>query len=92
MKNSAVTLQIERVFKALQEERSFLWTEAQLNAVQAELEELYAHFKNGETFLKYGKKQRILESTYMLTDSAQPLGDTLLGKEILQLQRVYDKL
>ena len=56
------------------------------------MEELYTHFKNGEVFFKYGKKQRMLESTYIMTDSIRNLSNTSLGKEIIKLQEKYNKL
>ena len=60
--------------------------------VKPEMEELYAHLKNGEMFFKYGSKQRMLESTYLMTDSIKNLQDTNLGKEILKLQEMYNTL
>lgn len=39
--------------------------------VKPEMEELYNHFANGKVFFKYGKKQRMLESTYIITDSTR---------------------
>ena len=56
------------------------------------MKELYNHFVNGEVFFKYGKKQRMLESTYIITDSIRNLSNTSLGKEIIKLQEKYNKL
>ena len=56
------------------------------------MEELYDYFKNGEIFFKYGKNQRMLESTYLITDSMKNLKNTILGKEILKLQNIYDNI
>ena len=54
--------------------------------------ELYTHFVNGRVFFKYGKKQRMLESTYIITDSIKNLKETILGKEIIKLQELYNKI
>ena len=56
------------------------------------MEKLYAYFANGKVFFKYGKKQRMLESTYIITDSINSLMSTVLGKEIIKLQDMYNKL
>ncbi len=60
--------------------------------VKPEMEELYNHFANGKVFFKYGKKQRMLESTYIITDSTRNLNNTNLGKEIIKLQEIYNRL
>lgn len=62
-----------------------------VEVVKPEIKELYEHLKKGETFFKYGKKQRMLVSTYFMTDSFKPLKDTVLGEEILKLQHIYNK-
>ena len=46
----------------------------------------------GKVFFKYGKKQRMLESTYIITDSTRNLNNTNLGKEIIKLQEIYNRL
>ena len=56
------------------------------------MEELYEYFKSGKKFFNYGKNQRMLESTYLITDSMKKLKATNLGKEILKLQNIYDNL
>lgn len=56
------------------------------------MEELYKYFKIGKKFFKYGKNQRMLESTYLITDSMKNLKNTNLGKEILKLQDIYNKI
>ena len=56
------------------------------------MKELHNHLVNGEVFFKYGKKQRMLESTYIITDSIRNLSNTSLGKEIIKLQEKYNKL
>ncbi len=70
-----------------------IWDKEQLvYVVKPEIEKLYAYFANGKVFFKYGKKQRMLESTYIITDSINSLMSTVLGKEIIKLQDMYNKL
>lgn len=69
------------------------WTTTQLqHTVLPEISELLAHALEGRVFYKYGKSQKMLESSYMLTDSLKPLVQTELGKEISELQQLYNKL
>ena len=63
-----------------------------IRVVKPEIVELYRYFKNGKTFFKFGKNQRMLESTYIITDSIEKLSNTNLGKEILKFQEMYNKL
>lgn len=66
------------------------WTKGQLeNIVLKEMRELYDHFIKGEKFFKYGKRQRMLLSTYQILDTLVPLSKTELGKAILELQDFY---
>lgn len=51
-----------------------------------EMTELLQHLSGGDLFLKYGKDQRLLESTYLLTDSLNMLSSTPLGLQISNLQ------
>ena len=51
-----------------------------------EMVELQQHVLRGELFLKYGKQQRMLESTHLLTDSVNMLSRTLIGTQIRRLQ------
>lgn len=70
-----------------------IWDKEQLlKVIKPEMEELYDQFKNGKIFFKYGKNQRMLESTYLITDSIKNLNNTILGKEILKLQDMYDNI
>ncbi|MGN0819003.1 MAG: hypothetical protein ACI4M6_01210 [Christensenellaceae bacterium] len=70
-----------------------IWDKKQLvSIVKPEMEELYSYFANGRVFFKYGKKQRMLESTYIMTDSIRNLNNTSLGKEIIKLQEMYYEL
>lgn len=52
-----------------------------------EMVELQQYVLRGELFLKYGKQQRLLESSYMLTDSINSLTNTPLGIQISMLQK-----
>ncbi len=88
--------QLMIVLKYIEEEmkkENSVWDKTQLSlVVKPEIEELYAYFANGKVFFKYGKKQRMLESTYIITDSIIDLNNTVLGKEINKLQEMYNKL
>ena len=88
--------QLKRVLNSIEEEiksENSIWDKEQLiSVVKPEMEELYTHFKNGRVFFKYGKKQRLLESTYIMTDAIRNLSNTGLGKEIIKLQEKYNKL
>lgn len=72
-------------------DKKTIWNADELSAVKREMEELYSHFVNGESCFKYGRKQRMLESTYLLTDSFKNLNNTTLGIEILNFQEMYYK-
>ena len=88
--------QLKRVLDSIEEEiknEDSIWDKEQLiSIVKPEIKELYTHFVNGRVFFKYGKKQRMLESIYLMTDSIRNLKNTSLGKEIIKLQEKYDKL
>lgn len=88
--------QLKRVLNSIEEEiksENSIWDKEQLiSVVKPEMEELYTHFKNGRVFFKYGKKQRLLESTYIMTDAIKNLSNISLGKEIIKLQEKYNKL
>lgn len=90
---------VEQLIKVLQilefemKSENSVWDKQQLIfVVKPEMEELYRHFANGRVFFKYGKEQRILESTYIITDSIRNLNNTNLGKEIIKLQEMYNRL
>jgi hypothetical protein len=57
-----------------------------------EITELLSYANKGEIYFKHGKKQRLLESSYLITDSLNDLSHTVLGKSILNLQNFYDSL
>lgn len=63
------------------------WTLFQLeNIILPEMDELIQHILKGHLFLKYGRHQRLLESTYMLSDSLNKIAKTPLGVQITMLQ------
>ncbi len=88
--------QLIKILKILEFEmksENSVWDKQQLMfVVKPEMEELYSHFANGRVFFKYGKKQRMLQSTYIITDSIRNLNKTNLGKEIIKLQEIYNRL
>ncbi len=63
-----------------------------INVIRPEIEELLDYADKGQVFFKYGKKQRLLQSTYFMTDSLQPLFQTDLGKSLSVLQELYNHL
>lgn len=70
-----------------------LWNWDQIQKVIVpEINELLSHANKGEIYFKYGKNQRLLESTYLITDSLNDLSHTALGECILKLQNLYDTL
>jgi hypothetical protein len=67
-----------------------LWSTELLNdVVKPEMDELLGYALKGEIYFKYGKKQRMLQSTYFMTDTFEKLDGTELGKKITALQRKY---
>lgn len=69
------------------------WEVKQLEqVVLPEVHALLSYALAGKVFFRYGKGNRLLESTYLLTDSLQNLSSTTLGKKIIELQRVYEFL
>ncbi len=67
------------------------WEESELkNIVIPEMNELKLHADRGDVFFKYGKNQRMLESTYLITDSLKELDSTSLGRKIILLQDMCD--
>lgn len=88
--------QLKIVLNSIEEEiksDNSIWDKGQLlSIVKPEIEELLKYFENGTIFFKYGKKRRMLASTYIITDSIRNLNNTNLGKDILKLQEVYNKL
>lgn len=70
-----------------------LWNLEQIQKVIVpEISELLSYANKGKVYFKYGKKQRLLESSYLITDSLNDLSHTDLGKRVLKLQKFYDTL
>lgn len=68
-----------------------IWETNQLDRViLSEIDELLSYALVGKVHFKYGKNVRLLESTYLLTDSVKDLNSTILGKKIIELQKIYD--
>lgn len=69
------------------------WNYEQIhNVILPELTEMLSYAKKGETIFKYGKKQRMLESMYIITDSMLDLNHTDLGKKLSEVQKTYNSL
>lgn len=69
------------------------WNVDQLETiVLPEMKELLFHALEGDILFKHGKSQRLLESTYLMTDSLEKLSGTSLGKMISELQKMLDSL
>lgn len=70
-----------------------LWNLEQIQKIIApEISELLSYANKGIVYFKHGKKQRLLESSYLITDSLNDLSHTDLGECILKLQNLYDSL
>lgn len=69
------------------------WARNQLDIViRPEISELLSFAIKGKVYFKYGKRQRMLESTYLVTDSLSKLDITPLGRKVLELQKLYNSL
>lgn len=69
------------------------WNTQQLkNFILPEMNELLVYALKGQIFFKYGKSQRLLETTYLMTDSLDNLNETILGEKITELQKLYNSL
>ena len=68
------------------------WDVNQLEVVRSEISELYSFALKWKVFFKYGKGQRMLESTYLITDSLSELNTTILGGKIAELQKLYNSI
>lgn len=70
-----------------------IWDREQItNVILPEMHDLYTHLIKNEKYFKYGHRQRMLISTYLITDSFEELNKTELGKEIIELQHMYNEL
>lgn len=91
-----VVKQLKKVLDSIEKElknNKSIWNKDMIvSIVRPEMEELLSHFEAGTVFFKYSKKQRMLSSTYIITDSMKNLRNTNLGKDILKLQSIYNKL
>ena len=68
-----------------------MWNLEQIQKVIVpEISELLSYANKGKIYFKYGKKQRLLESSYLITDSLNDLSHTALGECVLRLQNLYD--
>lgn len=68
-----------------------MWETEQLDkVVLSEINELLSYALVGKVYFRYGRETRLLESTYLLTDSIKDLNSTILGKKIIELQKIYN--
>lgn len=66
------------------------WINHLEGVILPEAEELLKYILEGQLFLKYGKDQRLLESTYAITEWIIPVAYTPLGRLICRLQDKID--
>ena len=70
-----------------------MWNLEQIQKVIVpEISELLSYANKGKIYFKYGKEQRLLESSYLITDSLNDLSHIALGECVLRLQNLYDTL
>jgi hypothetical protein len=70
-----------------------MWSNSILDTVVIpEITELLKYAMKGEVYFKYTKKQRMLQSTYYISDTFEAIGKTSLGLMIAKLQSLYNKL
>lgn len=60
------------------------------DVVIPEMSTLLSYAENNLVYYKYGKEQRLLESTYYISDTLKPIHLTELGKAILKVQRIIN--
>ena len=83
----------EKEKKAILGGKDSLWDLEQIQKIIIpEISELLSYANTGKIYFKYGKKQRLLESAYLITDSLNDLSHTALGNYVLKLQNFYDTL
>ena len=76
---------------AMLDGKESLWNLEQIQKVIVpEISELLSYANKGKIYFKYGKKQRLLESSYLITDSLNDLAHTALGECVFKLQNFYD--
>ena len=83
---------VEAEFVKIHSGQPSQWEVNQLDVVRLEISELLSFALKGKVFFKYGKGQRMLESTYLITDSLFELNITLLGRKISELQELYNSI
>ena len=83
----------EKEKNAILDGKLSLWNLEQIQKVIIpEISELLSYANKGKIYFKYGKKQRLLEASYLITDSLNDLSHTVLGEYLLKLQDLYDTL
>lgn len=93
-----IEMLIERLNKVLIEIENetiypTIWNLNQLKkVVKPEMVELLHYAESGTIYFKFGRKQKLLQSTYLMTDTLEHLDSTELGKCITSLQELYYKM
>ena len=83
----------EKEKNAILDGKLSMWNLEQIQKVIIpEISELLSYANKGKIYFKYGKKHRLLESSYLITDSLNDLSHTALGECVLRLQNLYNTL
>ena len=61
------------------------------NIIVPEMSALLSYAEKKQVYFKYGKEQRLLESTYYVGDALKPLQLTKLGKAIYKVQDIINE-
>ena len=81
----------EKEKNAILDGKESLWNLEQIQKVIVpEISELLSYANKGKIYFKYGREQRLLESSYLITDSLNDLSHTALGECVLRLQNLND--
>lgn len=86
---SEIILLVEHENHRVSSNRKSEWTKDELDVVESEIRLLLNYINIGKVHFRFGSKQKMLESTYLITDSLKPLSRTTLGKKILLLQKFF---
>jgi len=86
-----LTKEILSVADEEKENGNSLWNNSQIMVVCDEFSIIKKHISEGYLNFEFGKTSRMLQSTYLLTDSLQNLNSTKLGKLISDFQMEYDR-
>ena len=87
-----VLLEIDREKERIKNGDSSLWRVSALdNIVKPEMTELLECAQKGNIYFKYGKKQRMLESTYFTIETLDDLYTTILGEKIYKVSELFRK-